>query len=67
MGLFPLPPCLLVSGKLQRRGVWTRFKLRVRLYRARLFISDNGGEKNERQTDTRVVLGVIEYKYIITM
>lgn len=50
MGLFPLPPCLLVSGKLQRRGVWTRFKLRVRLYRARLFISDNGGGK-KRETD----------------
>ncbi len=24
-------------------------------------------KKNTRQTDTRVVLGVIEYKYIITM
>lgn len=24
-------------------------------------------KKNERQTDARLVLGVIEYKYIITM
>lgn len=40
------------------------------MYPARLFISDNGEEekkKTKRQTDARLVLGVIEYKYIITM
>lgn len=31
------------------------------------YLSVTIGKKNERQTDARVVLGVIEYKYIITM
>lgn len=31
------------------------------------YLSATIGEKKKRQTDTRVVFGVIEYKYIITM